>query len=49
MAIPHVYRYVYVDDLLAGADTSEQALQLHKDLRALLLKDNLDATMTIRF
>ena len=42
MASPHVYRSFYVDDHLAGADTPEQALQLHKDVRALLLKGGFD-------
>ena len=32
----------YIDDLLTGAETPEQALSMHKELRALLFKGNFD-------
>ena len=35
----HVHHSVYVDDLLAGADTPEAAIQLHDELRIMLLFD----------
>ena len=38
LAQHHVYESFYVDDLLAGASTPEDALQLQQHLRALLLK-----------
>ena len=37
-ASPLVFTSIYVDDLLTGADTPEQALKIHHDLRALPLK-----------
>ena len=40
--LPNVYNHVhssfYVDDLLAGANTPEEALDLYQDLRSILLK-----------
>ena len=42
MAQHHVYESFYVDDLLAGASTPEDALQLQQHLRALLLKGGFD-------
>ena len=38
IASSYVYRSFYVDNLLAGAGTPEDALALHTSLRALLLK-----------
>ena len=38
VAAAHVSTSFYVDDLLAGADTPEEAITLHKDLRNILLK-----------
>ena len=37
-ASSHVFTSFYVDDLLAGANTPEEALELHTSLRQLLLK-----------
>ena len=34
----HVHQSFYVDDLLAGADNIPDAIQLYKELRALLVK-----------
>ena len=34
----HVHNSFYVDDLLAGANTTEEALDLYRDLRSILLK-----------
>ena len=42
LAQHHVYESFYVDDLLAGASTTEDALQLQQHLRALLLKGGFD-------
>ena len=39
---PHVTHSFYLDDLLAGADTPEEASVLQKELRALLLKGGFD-------
>ena len=41
-ASPHVTHSFYVDDLLAGADTPEEASILQKELMALLLKGGFD-------
>ena len=41
-AIPLVFTSFYVDDLLTGADMPEQALKIHHDLKALLLKGRFD-------
>ena len=41
-ASPLVLSSFYVDDLLTGADTPEQAVQLYEELRALLLKGGFD-------
>ena len=41
-ASSHVYGSFYVDDLLAGADTPEEALNLLKNLRSLLAKGGFD-------
>ena len=38
----HVTHSFYVDDLLGGADTVEQALELHHDLREMLGKGGFD-------
>ena len=38
MASMHVYNSFYVDDLLAGAESVEEAIALYKELRELLLK-----------
>ena len=38
----HVFKSFYVDDLLAGADTLEAALALHKELRSMLTKGGFD-------
>ena len=38
----HVFKSFYVDDLLAGADTPEAALTLHKQLRCMLAKGGFD-------
>ena len=38
----HVYNSIYVDDLLAGAEDAASAVELFKDLRALLLKGGFD-------
>ncbi len=38
MASPHVSKLFYVDDFLAGAQTTEQAISLQERLRTLLLK-----------
>ena len=38
MASQHVYQSFYVDDLLAGADSKEEAITLYNELRELLLK-----------
>jgi len=42
LAYSHVFDSFYVDDCLAGADTPEQALELHKQLRELLNKGGFD-------
>ena len=38
IATSHVFKSFYVDDCLAGADTPDEALELHQELRNLLLK-----------
>ena len=38
MASMHVYNSFYVDDLLAGAESEEEAVKLYQELRELLLK-----------
>ena len=38
LATPHVYNSFYVDDLLAGAQTPEEAITLQSQLRTLLLE-----------
>ena len=38
MASMHVYNSFYVDDLLAGAESEEEAVELYQELRELLLK-----------
>ena len=42
IASPLVLDSFYVDDLLSGAETPEQALHMHKGLRTLLLKGGFD-------
>ena len=42
LAKPHVMNSFYVDDLLAGADYPDEALQLQQQLRQLLLKGGFD-------
>ncbi len=42
LAKSHVLSSFYVDDLLAGANTPEEALQLQQQLRQLLLKGGFD-------
>ena len=37
-AVQHILKSFYVDDLLAGADSEEEAMQLFDDLRRILLK-----------
>ena len=37
-ASEHIYKSFYVDDLLAGADSEEEAVSLYHELRGLLLK-----------
>ena len=37
-AVQHILNSFYVDDLLAGADTPEDALRIHRELRAILIK-----------
>ena len=41
-AIWHVHASFYVDDLLAGADSPEEAIELHKELRSMLAKGGFD-------
>ena len=38
IAASHVFKSFYVDDCLAGPDTPDEALELHQELRNLLLK-----------
>ena len=38
----HVHNSMYVDDLLAGAGSVEEAIELYKDMRKLLLKGGLE-------
>ena len=38
----HVHASFYVDDLLAGADSPEEAIELHKELRSMLAKGGFD-------
>ena len=38
----HVHNSIYVDDLLAGAEDTASAVELYKDLRALLLEGGFD-------
>ena len=38
----HVHASFYVDDLLAGADSTEEAIELHKELRSMLAKGGFD-------
>ena len=42
LAKPHMTTSFYVDDLLAGANTPEQAFLLQQELRALLLRGGFD-------
>ena len=42
VARPLISEAFYVDDLLTGADTPEQALHMYKQLRALLIKGGFD-------
>ena len=42
VASSHVLRSMYVDDLLAGADTVEEAIVLFKEVRELLAKGSFD-------
>ena len=38
IATSHVFKSFYVNDCLAGADTPDEALELHQELRNVLLK-----------
>ena len=38
----HVHASFNVDDLLAGADSPEEAIELHKELRSMLAKEGFD-------
>ena len=42
LAHHHIYHSFYVDDLLAGADDSESAFQLHQELRRVLAKGGFE-------
>ena len=42
LAPPHIYNSFYVDNLLAGASTPEEAITLQSQLRSLLLKGGFD-------
>ena len=42
LATPHIYESFYVDDCLAGAQTPQEAITLHLQLRSLLLKGGFD-------
>ena len=38
----HVFKLFYVNDLLAGADSAEEAIKLHVGLRSVLAKGDFD-------
>ena len=42
LASKHVFKSFYVDDCLAGAESTEEAVQLQQQLRSLLLKGGFD-------
>ena len=42
VASEHTTKSIYVDDLLAGANTTEEASHLHRELRLLLMKGGFD-------